>query len=217
MKDPIEWPALPGCSLIYAPAKRRAILGPGVEGFAGHVRDRWDKAVNALVPASAIRTRRQGGIFLRLLCTLTKGGTRALRDLDLFRPSHDAFATTLTSLDDNFSLKFERNAPLPGDRIAAAKAFYERGVYVWDSLEPTLDIEASLAIIRATHGFTNLFKIGRANYCGALTRTTDWRDYTMRAIDLCQQVGAAHYIKKDLQEFLPPGYHNPMRVPQFHF
>jgi DNA repair photolyase len=48
-------------------------------------------------------------------CTLTKGGTRALRDLDLFRPARDAFACTLTSLDDRFSRKWERNAALPDD------------------------------------------------------------------------------------------------------
>ena len=28
--------------------------------------------------------------------------------------------------------------------------------------------------------------------------------------------GARHYIKEDLQPFLPPGYQNPMRVPQHH-
>jgi len=33
------------------------------------------------------------------ICTLTKGGSRALRDIDLFRPGRDAFASTLTSLD----------------------------------------------------------------------------------------------------------------------
>lgn len=43
-------------------------------------------------------------------CTLTKGGTRALRDLDLFRSNLDALASTLTSLDDTFSMKWERNA-----------------------------------------------------------------------------------------------------------
>src|ERR1051326_2740500 len=32
-------------------------------------------------------------------CTLTKGGKRALRDIDLFRPDRDAFASTLTTLD----------------------------------------------------------------------------------------------------------------------
>lgn len=47
------------------------------------------------------------------VCTLTKGGSRALRDLDLFRPDRDAFASTLTSLDDAFSLKWERGAADP--------------------------------------------------------------------------------------------------------
>jgi DNA repair photolyase len=47
------------------------------------------------------------------LCVLTKGGRRALRDLDLFRPGRDAFASTLTSLDDASSRKWERYAALP--------------------------------------------------------------------------------------------------------
>ena len=37
-------------------------------------------------------------------CTLTKGGARALRDIDLFRPERDAFASTPTSLDVRHSL-----------------------------------------------------------------------------------------------------------------
>ena len=69
-------------------------------------------------------------------CTLTKGGTRALRDLDLFRPDRDAFASTLTSLDDRFSQKWERNAALPGDCLAALRAFHERGIFTWVSLSP---------------------------------------------------------------------------------
>jgi len=116
------------------------------------------------------------------ICVLSKGGTRALRDIDLFRPERDAYAATLTTLNDAFSIKWERNAPLPDDRIAALQTFHRRGIYTWVSLEPTLDIEASLAIIRATRGFVDLYKIGRANYCAALTKTSDWRDYTLRAI-----------------------------------
>jgi DNA repair photolyase len=150
------------------------------------------------------------------LCVLSKGGTRALRDIDLFRPNRDAYAGTLTSLDDRFSLKWERNAPLPGDRIAALRAFHERDIFTWTSLEPTLNIEASLAIVRATHEFVDLYKVGRANYLKELTRTTDWRDYTLRIIDLLDTLGKQHYIKKDLQPFLPPGYTNPLRVPQHH-
>jgi hypothetical protein len=148
-------------------------------------------------------------------CTLTKGGTRALRDLDLFRPHRDAFASTLTSLDDGFSRKWEPAAALPADRLAALRAFHERGIFTWVSLEPTLDVGSSLAIVEATHSFVDLYKVGRANYLGALSRETDWRDYTLRMVDLLQRVGVKHYIKRDLQEHLPAGYHNPLRVPQF--
>lgn len=147
-------------------------------------------------------------------CTLTKGGTRALRDLDLFRPDRDAFASTLTSLDDSFSLKWERNAALPADRLAALRAFHDRGIFTWVSLEPTLDVESSLAVVEATHTFVDLFKVGRANYLKEITRTTDWEAYTHRMLDLMNRLGVKHYIKRDLQPYLPPGYHNPLRIPQ---
>lgn len=149
-------------------------------------------------------------------CTLTKGGTRALKDLHRFRPSHDAFASTLTTLDDTFSAKWERGAPLPGDRIKALRTFYDAGIFTWVSLEPTLDVEASLAIVEATHKFVDLYKVGRANYLKEITRTTDWRDYTLRMIEALNRFGAKHYIKRDLQPFLPDGYLNSLRVPQNH-
>lgn len=149
-------------------------------------------------------------------CTLTKGGTRALRDIDMFRTDRDAFASTLTTLDDAFSLKWERKAALPGDRLAALKAFHDRGIFTWVSLEPTLDIESSLAVVDATHEFVDLYKVGRANYLKEITRTTNWRGYTLRMIEKLHRLGKRHYIKNDLQEYLPAGYFNPLRVDQFH-
>lgn len=148
-------------------------------------------------------------------CTLTKGGTRGLRDLDLFRPDRDAFASTLTSLDDRFSRKWERGAALPEDRLAALRAFHDAGIFTWVSLEPTISCEASLEIVRETHEFVDLFKVGRANYL-PITAKTNWEEYTHRMIELLAEVGAKHYIKKDLQPYLPPGYHNPLRIQQHH-
>jgi len=148
-------------------------------------------------------------------CTLTKGGTRALGDMDLFRPAMDAFAVTLTSLDDDFSRKWEPRAALPGDRIRALKAYHARGIFTWVSLEPVLDVESSLAIVQATHGFVDLFKIGRVNY-SAVARTIDWRSFTERMIELVTRLGVRHYIKKDLACFLPAGYPNLVRVQQHH-
>ncbi len=148
-------------------------------------------------------------------CTLTKGGSRALPYLPMFRPDRDAFASTLTSLDDAFSQKWERGAALPGDRIATLKAFHEAGIFTWVSLEPTLDTKSSLSIIEHTHEFVDLYKIGRANYL-PMTDTTDWESYTHRILETVNRLGVAHYIKKDLQGYLPAGYRNPLRVAQWH-
>lgn len=152
------------------------------------------------------------------ICTLTKGGTRALRDIDLFRPERDAFASTLTTLDDAFSLKWERHAALPNDRITALRHFHNAGIFTWVSLEPTLDVEASLAIVDATYEFVDLYKIGRANYVPTITKVVDWRDYTLRMLDKLKRLDnfTKFYFKKDLQPYLPPGIHNPLRHPQYH-
>lgn len=148
-------------------------------------------------------------------CTLTKGGTRSLRDIDMFSPSRDSFATTLTSLDNAFSIKWERGAALPADRLEALQRFHEAGIYTWVSLEPTLDTESSLAIVDATHEFVDLYKVGRANYL-PMTKTTDWESYTHRMIEKMASLGKEHYIKHDLQPYLPEGYYNPVRRIQHH-
>jgi hypothetical protein len=76
-------------------------------------------------------------------------------------------------------------------------------------------VDSSLAIVEATHTFVDLYKVGQVNYL-PMTKTTDWRDYTERMTALLQRVGATHYVKRDLQGYLPAGYHNPLRVSQWH-
>lgn len=147
-------------------------------------------------------------------CTLSKGGSRALDFIDLYRPARDAYACTLTSLNPEFSTMWEPLAALPHDRIVTLQAFHDRGIFTWVSLEPTLDVEASLELVWTTHQWVDLYKVGRANYLKEITRTTDWRDYTVRMIALLQRLGKRHYIKRDLQAFLPPGYDNPLRIAQ---
>jgi DNA repair photolyase len=149
------------------------------------------------------------------VCTLTKGGARALRDIDLFRRDRDAFASTLTSTDDDFSQRWERGAALPKDRMDTLRRFHDAGIFTWVSLEPTLDTDASLDIIDRTHEYVDLYKIGRANYL-PMTYTTDWESYTHRILERVNELGVKHYIKKDLQKFLPAGYHNPLRIQQHH-
>jgi len=123
-------------------------------------------------------------------------------------------APTLTGLDKSFSLKWERGASLPADRLATLKCFHDAGIFTWVSLEPVLDTAAALEIIRQTLRYVDLFKGGRAIYVG-LTKSTHWKQSTVDVLEVLAQTGARHYIKKDLQPFLPPGYSNPMRIPQY--
>lgn len=104
---------------------------------------------------------------------------------------------------------------LAGGQDRDPQAFSTSAVSYLVSLEPTLDVESSLAIVRDTHSFVNLYKVGRVNYL-PMTKTTDRRDYTLQMVDLLKEVGADHYIKQDLQKYLPAGYHNPLRRQQHH-
>ena len=142
---------------------------------------------------------------------LTKGGKRALRDLDLYGGS-DHFATTLTSLDDDFVAKWERGAARWQDRLAARMKFHCEGVFTWLSLEPCLSTDASIEIVEETAGLVDFYKIGRANYL-PMTATTDWKDYTLRMVETVRRLGVRAYFKKDLQAYLPADYQNKPLIP----
>jgi DNA repair photolyase len=192
-------------------ARKYQALGINEQVMLSFTTDPYNPGDNSLT-RDVLTTLQSYGLGV---CTLTKGGSRAIRDIDIFRPDRDAFASTLTTLDDDFSRKWERGAQLPGDRIATLKAFHDAGIFTWVSLEPTLNTESSLAIIEHTHEFVDLYKIGRANYL-PMTNTTDWESYTHRILEMVNRLGVKHYIKKDLQPFLPAGYYNPKYINQHH-
>jgi DNA repair photolyase len=194
---------------LKADARKYQTLGSDKQVMLCFSTDPYHPGDNSLTRKAIEALKDHGMAF----CTLTKGGRRALRDIDLFRPGRDAFASTLTSLDDAVSMKWERGATLPGERIETLKMFHDAGIFTWVSLEPTLDTETSLRIVQETHEFVDFYKIGRANYL-PMTKTTDWKSYTERMIELCQRLGVKHYIKKDLQPFLPVDYNNPKIIPQ---
>ena len=141
---------------------------------------------------------------------LTKGGSRALRDADLLG-QRDAFATTLTLLDDRESTAWEPGAASPSDRIATIQEFHRRGVPTWVSLEPVLDPAVALQIIRETHDFVDLFKVGRLNY-HPLARQIDWQRFALEAVALLENLGCRYYLKRDLATFLPASQHRHSAV-----
>jgi len=75
------------------------------------------------------------------------------------------------------------------------------GIRTWVSLEPVVDPEQSLELIRETADFVDEYKIGRWNH-DPKADEIDWKDFGNKAVALCESLGKKYYIKKDLAIFL---------------
>jgi DNA repair photolyase len=131
---------------------------------------------------------------------LTKGGEWAVkRDADVLKATGCVWAATLTCDDDDASIRWEPQAGLPGDRIAALERAHGIGLETWVSLEPVVDPDAAVRLIHATHKFVDLYKVGKLNH-HSHADTIDWSDFLERVEDALNQHGKARYIKVDLEK-----------------
>ena len=165
--------------------------------------------VEEQITRSAIQILHRHGLNIQIL---TKGGSRALRDLDLLTDK-DAFATTLTCLTDTASREWEPFAALPSDRISTIQKFHAAGIPTWVSLEPVLVPTSALDIIRLTSPFVDLFKVGKLNY-HPLAQQIDWSNFADCATRLLKSLGyqrntdpdtlqsGQFYVKRDLAAYL---------------
>jgi len=141
-----------------------------------------------------IQALHENGLAVEIL---TKGGMKASRNFDLLTEK-DAFATTLTFINHDQSREWEPNAALPADRIRTMKLAYSKGIRVWASLEPVIDPEQSLELIRLTHTFVDLFKVGKLNHHPHAEKI-NWHDFGWRAKKLLESLGCNYYLKHDLR------------------
>lgn len=131
---------------------------------------------------------------------LTKGGTLAVRDFDLYKPG-DAFGSTLTFVHEADSLKWEPKAALPKDRLFALKEAHNRGIKTWVSLEPVVDPNQTLELIKVTKDYVDLYKVGTINY-HELKDTIDWNDFGTKAIASLEKYKKEYLIKNSLKAYL---------------
>lgn len=150
-------------------------------------------APGADITREAIQTLHRHGLAVSIL---TKGGERSERDFDLLGPC-DLYGATLTLIDAEASLRWEPGAELPLSRIVALGLAHDAGIQTWVSMEPVLDPEQTLELIKLTHTFVDHYKIGTLNY-HPLARTIDWRDFGQKAVALLQELGCSYMIKQDL-------------------
>jgi len=134
---------------------------------------------------------------------LTKGGKRAIKDFDLLGKS-DEVATTLTTRSLPEQQHWEPGAASTMDRIAMLEAAKGLGLRTWVSLEPVINPEETLALIRATHQFVDLFKVGTLNYHKKKAEI-DFGDFGRRAEALLKRLGCDYYLKEDLRKAMKEG------------
>jgi len=127
---------------------------------------------------------------------LTKGGPRSLWDFDLLTAA-DEYGATLTFVDLEQSFKWEPRAAAPGARIACLKAAHTAGIRTWVSLEPIIDLQATLDLIDLTHNFVDRYMVGKLNY-HPLAAQIDWHKVACEVSDHMEKVGATYNLKADL-------------------
>jgi DNA repair photolyase len=146
----------------------------------------------------AILALQAGGCRVTIL---TKGGLRSATDLDILRPGVDKYGATLTFTSNTDSLQWEPGAALPSERIDVLQMAKARGIKTWASLEPVIDPEQSLDLIKQCIGIVDLYKIGKWNH-DARAKYIDWKSFAHRAVALCEKQGAGYMLKQDLAVFL---------------
>jgi len=128
---------------------------------------------------------------------LTKG-ERGDCDFDLYGP-RDSFGTSLTFLDKDDSAKWEPNAATPWRRMAQLSHAHLRGIRTWASLEPVIDPQQTLAVIKQTYRYVDHYKVGKLNY-HPHAKTIDWPKFRTDVTAKLDGYGASYYIKQDLRE-----------------
>ena len=130
---------------------------------------------------------------------LTKGGLRAVRDFDLLE-SHSkcSFGSSLVFLDQKRADHYELGAAKISERIKAIEMAHRKGVQTWVSLEPVIDPNQALEVIREVDSIVDHWKIGNLNHFNAGINNAGWIRFREKAKNLLQNLGADFHLKRSL-------------------
>ena len=211
-----------GCSYCYNRTLGPWGLVPKVRDLTGLAREaaRADRQVflsfigDPYCPTeeTARNTRRALEVLRTAGCSvaiLTKGGMRALRDLDLFTAwpgGRIKVGATLTFDDPNLSMETEPGAATPDHRYLMLDELHAAGVRTFASIEPVLDPQESLECIRATLDCCDHYLIGALNHDSRwpISRAT-MGDFLLVAANMIVRSGRRVYVKRETQGYLKLG------------
>ena len=132
------------------------------------------------VTREAIKLLKETGNHVQIL---TKGD--GSRDFDLL-DNADWYGITLDGSEE-----------INCKRTEALFKAYEKGIRTWVSFEPVISAEGVLAHIKSVASYVDKIKIGKLNYYPS---NINWKEFGMKAEDLCKKLGINYYIKESLRK-----------------
>jgi DNA repair photolyase len=133
---------------------------------------------------------------------LTKGSFDIIsEDLDLMAKAGTELGLTVTFLDDAIRKRWEPFASPIQDRLRTLKAASGKGIFTWVSLEPVIDPDQALNLIREASPYVQFWKIGKLNHMKSEEAKVDWAKFLSEVEALLKFLGSKYYIKNDLKAF----------------
>ena len=133
-----------------------------------------------------------------MVSVLTKGGKRAERDFDILRENNWELGCTLTLLDEQKASEWEPGAAPPEERKGTLLKARSAGIRIWVSIEPVLDVEEAIKIVRWTAQEGISTRLGRWNH-DSRANGMDWQGLIDRALGIAvSNPGWELYIKDEL-------------------
>lgn len=127
---------------------------------------------------------------------LTKAGSRAAYDFDIFKRADFRFGSTICFTSERMREQWEKGAPSIASRIEAVKQAHSMGIRTWVSMEPVIDPDEALGVIEVLRGHVDEWKIGKLNYNKRVEDRVDWGQFI---VDVRKAlVGETFYLKDEL-------------------
>jgi len=136
---------------------------------------------------------------------LTKGGTRAARDIDIMQAGDAVFATTLIFDNDDLRRRWEPNAADCNDRASMICRAHRAGIPTWVSIEPVIDPDEALKVMRRLDAVVDEWRIGKLNH-HPHAKTVDWFAFGQRVAEFLSNTDTPYMVKDALQPFMPKGF-----------
>lgn len=134
---------------------------------------------------------------------LTKGGTKAVKDFDLYSKD-DWFGISLTFMNDADARYWEPKAALPADRIDALRQAHEIGIRTWVSMEAVIDQKQALDLIDLVHGLSDFIWVGKVNRNNEAeeNKIMPWSEFRVKAEAKLQALGRRRVIDYQIKNHL---------------